>query len=136
MADCQPGQAQIVLGPILPLAGELGRRIASAESSDFFGNGQIRFMGTPEVGADAVVQFACRQQPVWLDHVALAVHPVRLDVVKPGGLGQQITRNQVDALASAFDLLGMGTDPGADFLADVPAGVVPDQEQGAFAFLG
>ena len=39
-------------------------------------------------------------------------------------------------MAGAIDLPVMGTDPGADFHAAVPAGVIPDQEHGPLAFLG
>src|SRR5215210_8847610 len=79
--------------------------------------------------ADPCGQFARRQQAVRLDHLALGVHPLRLDRVEPGALDRQLTDHQAYPLPARLDLPVMGADPGPDLLADVPGGVVPDQQQ-------
>src|SRR4051794_7549996 len=80
------------------------------------------------VGADPVDDLRRRQRAVRLDDRSLAVDPLRLDPVQPGRLHRQRARHDPDPA------LGLGPavlplDPGPYSLADVPTGVVPDQQQ-------
>ena len=57
------------------------------------------------------------------------MEPHGLDGVEPGALDRQVAVDDADASARLLDLLVVGADPGADLGADVPGGVVPDQQQ-------
>jgi hypothetical protein len=96
-------------------------------------NRQVGFMGAAEGVADTVDQLGSGEQPSRLDHAALAVEPHRLDGVEPGAFGRQGAGDDADAGAILLDLLVVGTEPGPDLGADVPGGVVPDQQQGRLA---
>src|SRR5512147_409253 len=81
-----------------------------------------------EVLADPFLHFGRRQLPVRLQDRALAVDPARLDRVEPRALDRQVTDpdpNPALAFHPPIPLLDPRTHP----LADVPAGVVPDQQQ-------
>src|SRR5215210_265954 len=84
---------------------------------------------TAIVAADPLDDLVPAQLPVGLHDRALAVDPLRLDGVEPRRLHRQEARDDPHAP------LGLGPavvrlDPAPDALADVPAGVVPDQEHG------
>jgi hypothetical protein len=49
----------------------------SAESSGIFGQGQVRFVGAGEGGADAVGELVGGEQAGGLGHAALAMQPLR-----------------------------------------------------------
>jgi hypothetical protein len=93
----------------------------------------MRFMRTVEGVADPIDQLGGGQQPSRLDHAALGVEPHRLDGIEPRALGRQGATDDADAGACLLDPLVVSPDPGPDLGADVPGGVVPDQQQGRLA---
>ena len=78
---------------------------------------------------DAVDQLIGGEQAGGLDDAALAVSPLGLDGVQPGALDRQVAIDDADATPAPFDAAIVGADPGADRPADVPGGIVPDQQQ-------
>src|SRR5687767_11018302 len=87
-------------------------------------------MSTAEVGAGTVGKLFGRQQALRLHDGTLAVHPLRLYRVQPRALTGQQTEHDPHAHAlSGLDLSVMFTKPGAYGLADVPRGVIPNQQQ-------
>src|SRR3712207_5180759 len=62
----------------------------SAGSGGIVGNGEMGFALAAEGGADAFDELAGRQQAGGLGDVALAVGPLGLDRVEPGGLARQV----------------------------------------------
>ncbi len=93
-------------------------------------------MRTIEDPANSVGELVSAQQSVGLDHLPLAVHPLGLDGVQPRALlGQKAAHDPHDAFAALSDLAVVGAEPTPDFFGDVPACVVPDQEQDLLADL-
>ena len=66
---------------------------------------------------------------VGFDDAAFAVDPGGFDGVEPGALDRQVAGDDPDAVAALLDLAVVVADPVAHLVADVPGGVVPDQEQ-------
>src|SRR5579862_6404578 len=91
------------------------------------------FVGTAQSLADAILQFAGGEQARGLDDLALGMDPVRLDRIEPWAFDRQGAREDAHALPLALDLEIPVADPGADGAADLPGGVVPDQEQDGLA---
>src|SRR5918911_1864712 len=106
---------------------------ASALSGGMFGEREVSMVRTVEGGADALDELGGRQQAGWLNDAALAMHPLGLDGVQPRALDRQVARDDPDAGAGQLDLAVVAADPGPDLTADVPGGVVPDQQQGGLA---
>src|SRR5215212_1147328 len=74
-------------------------------------------------------KLVCPQQTVWFDDLALAVYPLGLYGVKPRApLGQQATHDPHSASA-LLDFSVVPAEPTPDLPGDVPARVVPDEEQ-------
>src|SRR5882762_8859810 len=94
------------------------------------------FMAALEVSTNAVCQFPSRQQALRIRDRALAVDPVRLDVVEPWALDREGTRDQADAAPAVLHLTVVLPHPEPNFRAPVPRRIVPDQQQGRLAFLG
>ena len=92
----------------------------------------MSMMGTVEGGADALDQFGGWQQTSRFDDAPLAMHPLGLDGIQPRRLDRQIARDDPHPRAGQLDLAVVTADPGADLTADMPGGVVPDQQQGLF----
>jgi len=63
-----------------------------------------------------------------LDHVALGIHPLGFDGIEPGALGGQQERQNPNAFAGLIHLLIVLANPGANGLALMPGGIIPDQE--------
>src|SRR5947208_13462165 len=84
------------------------------------------------VVAQALLKLLGGELAIRLDHGPLAVHPLGLDRVEPWVLARQAA-DQKPAAAVALDPAVVGRDPGAHRAADVPGGVVPNQEQGPHA---
>src|SRR2546429_6220797 len=62
----------------------------SAESRDLFGNEQMRFIGTPKVGTNALGQLLGSKQAIRFDDGLFPMHPLGLNGIEPGTLsGQQ-----------------------------------------------
>jgi len=94
----------------------------------------MRFIQTPKVGTDPLLQLVSGQQPVKLDHVALGMHPLGFNGIKPGTLCGQQERQNPHPLVRLFDLLIVLAHPGPHRLTLVPGGIVPDQEPVRLAF--
>jgi hypothetical protein len=94
-------------------------------------------MRTTENPADPVGELVSAQQTVGLDHFALAVNPFGLYSVQPRALlGQQAAYDPHSSFAAAlFDLLAVmfSEEPAPELLGDVPACVVPDENQDLLA---
>ena len=87
------------------------------------------FMGAAE-GAQTRSAVLGAEQAVGLDDAALAVDPLGLDRVEPGALDRQVAGDDAHAAARrCLTCAVVVADPGAHRLADVPGGVVPDQQQ-------
>ena len=77
--------------------------------------------------ANSVGKLVCSEQSLRFDHLALGMHPLRLDGVKPrASFGEQAAHDP-HSLARLFDPAIELTEPPADLFGDVPAGVVPDE---------
>src|SRR6266568_1323067 len=61
------------------------------------------------------------------------MHPLGLDGIEPGTFGRQKERQNAYSFAGLSDLLVVLTNPGAYLLADMPGGVIPDQQPGGLA---
>src|SRR5215831_16312894 len=85
-------------------------------------------MGAAKVRADAVGDLLGVEQAGWLENGTLGVHPLGLNRVEPRALDRQIAGEDAHAVAALLHLLVVGADPGADALAHMPRGVVPDQD--------
>src|SRR4051812_253088 len=72
----------------------------------------------------AAGELACR-----LDHRAFAVQPLGLDRVEPRALARQPADQEAAAAAGLLDRAIARPDPVPHLAADVPGGVVPDQDQ-------
>ena len=79
-------------------------------------------------GADAVDEVSCGEESSRLDDAALGVEPDRLDGIEPGALDRQVAVDNADANCRLLDLAIVRADPGTDLGADVPGGIVPDQQ--------
>src|SRR5215211_223152 len=86
-------------------------------------------MGAAVGIGDAIGELVDGEQAVGFEDAAFAVHPGRFDGVEPGALDGQVAGDDPDAVAALLDLAVVVTGPVADLLADVPGGVVPEQEQ-------
>src|SRR5258706_11529127 len=102
--------------------------LTSAYSRDLFGNDQIRFIRTSKVSTDPFSKLLSCQQSIVLNHVAFAMHPLGLDGIEPGTFGRQKERQNAYSFSGLSDLLVVLTNPGAYLLADMPGGVIPDQQ--------
>src|SRR5260221_6656430 len=92
-------------------------------------------MRAGKVAADTVGHLVGREQPRRFDDRALAVDPLGLNGVEPGTLDRQTADEEAHAVPIVLDLAVVGPDPGADRLADMPGGVVPDHHPDRHALL-
>src|SRR5215204_1745570 len=90
-------------------------------------------MRTTEDPTDPVGKLVSAQQTLWLDHLPLAAHPLRLYGVQPRALLGQKTAYDSHSFAALSDLAVVPADPAPELAAYVPAGVVPDEEQNLLA---
>src|SRR5687768_5334674 len=93
----------------------------------------MRLMSTTEDLADSICKLVSTQQPIGLDHLSLAVHPLRFYGVKPWALLGQQADNDSYSTASVFDLAVVAGDPVFNEFALVPGGIVPDEKQSLLA---
>ena len=82
-----------------------------------------------------MLQFCYTQLPIRFRNRALAMGPFGLDPIEPRALDRQGTHHHT-AAASLLDMPVVRLEPRPHGLADVPRGIVPDQQQGGFAFGG
>lgn len=80
-----------------------------------------------EVGADTPHEFCFAQEPIWFGDCPLGVDPLWLDSIQPRALDRQLADQDSHATLT-LGLPVMGANPRADFLADVPTGVVLHQQ--------
>ncbi len=107
----------------------------SADSRDLIGNRKMRLIRTAKVRTDACSKLLSGEQAVMLDHVALGMHPFRFNGIEPGTLRGQEERQNANAFPGLFDLLIVLANPGANGLALMPGGIIPDQEPVRLALL-
>src|SRR5579875_1488535 len=90
------------------------------------------FIGTAKMRTDALSQLLGRKQPVGLNDGPFAMHPPGFDGIEPGTLRGQPERQNTHTFRGLFDLLVVFSDPALNALADMPGGIVPDQQPGCF----
>jgi hypothetical protein len=92
-------------------------------------------MRTSEYPAYSIRKLVGSEQPLWLDHLALAVYPLGLYGVEPRALlRKQAAHDPHPSFASALlDPAVVLTQPAPELFGDVPRGVVPDEEQDLLA---
>src|SRR5205823_13692763 len=81
-----------------------------------------------EIGADTPDEFCFAQEPIRFGDCPLGVDPLWLDSIQPRALDRQLADQDSHATLTLGPPV-MGANPRADFLADVPTGVVPHQQQ-------
>src|SRR5687768_18480106 len=91
-------------------------------------------MWAPKVPTHPISELVSAQQPVRLDHLALAVDPHRLYRVQPRALLGKEADDDAHPQAAPSDLAIVGCYPVLDELTLVPASIVPDQQKRFFAF--
>src|SRR5215212_7174579 len=84
-------------------------------------------MRTVEDPTDPLGQLVSCEQPVGLDHLALAMDPLGLYRVEPRALLGQKAYDDPHSRDAVFDFSVMRGNPGAHLFGSVPASVVPDQ---------
>src|SRR5215218_6264569 len=90
-------------------------------------------MRTTKDPTDPIRKLISSQQPVELHDLALAVYPLRLDSVEPRTLLGQQAAHDPYSIAALLDFSVVFPEPAPDLLGDMPACVVPDQEQDLLA---
>src|SRR6266702_4221011 len=108
-------------------------RQPSAESRNLFGNRKMCFIGTAKMGTNALSQLLSRKQPIGFNHGSLAMDALGLNRVEPGTFGRQKAGKDADALALSFHLAVVFADPGANELAHMPGGIVPNEQPSRFS---
>src|SRR3712207_2176732 len=86
-------------------------------------------MRTIENPAHPLSKLVCSEKSVWLDDLALRVNPLRLNGVQPWTLLRKQTTHDPHPKAALLDATVMLAEPSPDLLRDVPARVVPDEQQ-------
>ena len=90
-------------------------------------------MRTTEDPADSVGELISAKRSLGLRDLAFAVDPLGLYRIEPRALGGQRARYYPNPNAACFDLAVVGVDPDSHLMALVPAGIVPDKQQGLLA---
>src|SRR5688572_23682270 len=90
-------------------------------------------MRTTEDPADSVGELISAKRSLGLRDLAFAVDPLGLYRIEPRALGGQRARYYPNPQAAGFDLAVVGVDPDSHLMALVPAGIVPDKQQGLLA---
>jgi hypothetical protein len=117
-----------------PVGGKEGRYVEvtnpSAGSRDLFCNRLFKMLNifAREIGADTPDELCFAQEPIRFGDCPLGVNPFWLDSIQPVALDRQLA-DQDSHAALTLGLPVMGVNPRADFLADVPTGMVPHQPQ-------
>ncbi|GHO68317.1 hypothetical protein KSC_072090 [Ktedonobacter sp. SOSP1-52] len=75
----------------------------------------------------------CRKHAIALDHVALAMDPLWFNRIEPRALSWQLKRQNPNALMGLLDGEVVISDPSPHHLADMPRGVVPNEEPMPFS---
>src|SRR5512135_3539953 len=82
-----------------------------------------------EIGANRADELGFAQEVLRFDHGPLGVNPVRCAALQPGTLDRQLTDHDPHATCP-LGLPVMSPTPAADFLAQRPAGIIPQQQEG------
>src|SRR5688500_6515890 len=85
-------------------------------------------MRTIEYPAHPIRELISSQQPVGLHDLALSVYPLGLYGVQPRTLLGQKTTHDPHPASALLDSAVVSSDPAPDLPGDVPAGVVPDED--------
>ncbi len=80
------------------------------------------------MSTNAFSQLLSREQAIWFDYRLLGMNPPRLDGVEPRALGRQEVRQDANAFARLFGLLVVLSKPTPNHFADMPGGIIPDQQ--------
>src|SRR5215207_8576061 len=107
----------------------------SARSGDLLGNGEMLVMRTTEDPTDPIRKLISSKQSVGFDDLALSVYPLRLYDVEPWTLLRKKATYDPHAPAALLDAAVVGTEPASDLPGDVPASVVPDEQQNLLSSL-
>ena len=99
--------------------------VTSAGSRDLFCNRLFKMLNilAREIGADTPDEFCFAQKPIRFGDCPLGVNPLWLDSIQPRALDRQLA-DQDSHAPLTLGLPVMGANPRADFLAEVPTGVV------------
>ena len=110
----------------------------SAISGGLFGlgKGQMWFIRAVIIGTHSFSQLSSGEQAIGFNDSPFAMHPFRFNGIEPGALFGQEQGQDANAFARLLHLLIVLPDPGTDDLADMPGGMIPDQEPGGFALFG
>ena len=100
-----------------------------AESGDLFGHDEMRFTRRAIRGTHASLQFVGTQDVISFGDIALAMHPLGLNRVKPGTFRGQQARQDADALARLLHGLIVAAHPAPNDLTLMPGRVIPDEHQ-------
>src|SRR5215218_3924464 len=90
-------------------------------------------MRTAKDPAHSVGKLVCSEQPLRLDDLALAVDPFRFDGVQPRTLLGQKAAHDPHPLTALLDFSVVFSEPAPHLFGDMPARVVPDEEQNLLA---
>ncbi len=90
------------------------------------------FMDTAKCGTDAFSEFVSGKQSGWLDHAPFPMHPVRFNRVQPRAFNGQSATDASHATVPLHPLV-MVLNPRPHLMADMPRGVVPNQQPRRFA---
>src|SRR5215472_1585813 len=91
------------------------------------------FIGTPKMSTNAFSQLLSREHSIRFHYGLLRMDPLRFNWVEPGALCGEQERQNTDPLVRLLDLLIVPTNPLAHHLADMPGGIVPDQQPMPFS---
>src|SRR4051794_12727559 len=91
------------------------------------------FIGTAKVRTNAPGQLRSGKQAVGFDNGPLAMRPFRFDRVEPGAFRREAKGQNPYSFPALFDLLIVFSDPGPHALADMPGGIVPNQQPSTLA---
>lgn len=91
------------------------------------------FILTSEVLTDSLSQLTGAEQPIGLSYPSLTMYPLGFYGVEPGTSAGERTLHNAHPLSVLFDPLVMFCYPLSYLSADMPGGVVPDQQKCLFA---
>jgi hypothetical protein len=109
--------------------------MASARSGDLLGNGEMLVMWTTEDPTDPIRKLISSKQSVGFDDLALGVYPLGLYGIEPRTLLGQQAAHDPHSIAAFLDPAVVSSEPASDLPGDVPASVVPDEQQNLLSSL-
>ena len=92
-------------------------------------------MRTTEDPAHPPGKLVCSEKPLRLYDLALGVYPLGLDGVQPRTLLRKQATDDPHALAALLDFSVVSSKPPSHLFGDMPAGVVPDENEELLADL-